>query len=105
MQKMKKYALDSQYKCNIGRISHVIRQINLPCNKILPQKWTTFREHPQRNCQLIMTKLAILDGVTQQEYCKTLIRDATNNMFCNLSALMKNKLFNQFKGMYIDTYL
>jgi hypothetical protein len=50
-----------------------------------------------------MTKLAIPDGVTQQEYWETLKRDATNDKFCNLRASMKNKLFNQFKGMYIDT--
>jgi hypothetical protein len=54
--------------------------------------------------QLIMTKLAIPDGVTQQEYWESFIRDATNNKFCNLRALMKNKLFNQFKGKYRDTY-
>jgi hypothetical protein len=49
-----------------------------------------------------MTNLAIPDGVTHQEYWETLIRDATNKKFCNLRASMKNKLFNQFKGMYID---
>jgi hypothetical protein len=68
MQKMMKYALDSQDECNIGRITHVIRQIIWPCNKILPQKWATFREHPQSRCQLIKTMLAIPDGVTQQEH-------------------------------------
>jgi hypothetical protein len=103
-QKMKKYALDSQDECNIGRISHVIHKIIWPCNMILPQKWTTFREHLQSMCQLIMTKLAIPDGVTQQEYWETIIMDATNNKFCNLRASMNNKIFNQFKGMYIDTY-
>jgi hypothetical protein len=51
-----------------------------------------------------MTKLATPDGVTQQEYWETSIRDATKNKFFNLRASMKNKLFNQFKGMYIDTY-
>jgi hypothetical protein len=63
-----------------------------------------FREHPQSMCQLIMTKLAIPDGATQQEYWETLIEEATNNKFYNLRASMKNNLFNQFKGMYIDTY-
>jgi hypothetical protein len=51
-----------------------------------------------------MTKLAILDGVTHKEYWETLIRDATNDKFCNLRASMKNKLFNQFKGTYMNTY-
>jgi hypothetical protein len=67
-QKMMKYALDSQDECNIGRITHVICQIIWPCNKILSQKWATFREHPQSMCQLIKTMLAIPDGVTQQEH-------------------------------------
>jgi hypothetical protein len=58
----------------------------------------TFREHPQSMCQLIMTKLAIPDGVTQEEHWEALIRDATNDKFCNQRALIKNKLFNQFKG-------
>jgi hypothetical protein len=63
---------------------------NWPCNKILLQKWTTFRDHPQSMCQIIMTKFAIPDGVTQQEYWESLIKDAMNNKFCNLRALMKN---------------
>ncbi len=50
MQKMKNYALDSQDKCNIDRISHIIHQIIWLCNKILLQKWTTFQEHPQSMC-------------------------------------------------------
>jgi hypothetical protein len=56
MQKMKKYALDSQDECNMGRISHIIRQI-IWLNKILLQKWTTFREHPQSMCRLIIDKV------------------------------------------------
>jgi hypothetical protein len=87
---MKKYAQDSQDEFNIGRISHVIRQIVWPCNKILPQRWLTFREHPQSMCQLIMTKLAIPYGMTQEEFWDTLIRDATNDKFCNLRASIKN---------------
>jgi hypothetical protein len=55
-------------------------------------------------CQLILTKLANPDGVTQEEYWETFIRDATNKKFCNLRASMKNKHFNQFKVMYMDTY-
>jgi hypothetical protein len=55
-------------------------------------------------CQMIMTKLVIPEGVTQQEYWESFIRDATNHKFCNLRALMKNKIFNQFKGKLMDTY-
>jgi hypothetical protein len=86
MQNMKQYVLESQDECNIGRVSQVICQILWPYNKILPQKWMTFREHPQSMCQLTMTKLAIPDGVAQQEYWESLIQDATNNKFCNLRA-------------------
>ncbi len=81
---MKKYALDSWDDCNIGRISHVICQIIWSCKKILTQKWTNTREYPQSMCQLIMIKLAIPDGVTQEEYWERLIRDATNNKFWGL---------------------
>jgi hypothetical protein len=61
------FFMDSQDECNINRISHIICQTIWPCNEILPTKWTTFRDHPQSMCQLIMTKMAIPDGVTQKK--------------------------------------
>ncbi len=103
-KKVKKYALDSQDECNIGRISHIICQIIWPCNKILPQKWTTFRDHPQSMCQIIMTKLESQMEWHNKNTGNHLKRDAMNNKFYNLRASLKNKVFNQFKGKLMDAY-
>ena len=71
-----------------------------PSNKILPNKWSKWREDRNSLCQMILRKVAIPVGVDGQSYWEAMILGITNDKFCALRANFKQELFEQFQGKY-----
>ena len=81
--------------------SFLLREAIWPSNKILPNKWSKWREDRNSLCQMILRKVAIPVGVDGQSYWEAMILGITNDKFCALRANFKQELFKQFQGKYV----
>ena len=67
-----------------------------PSNKMLPKKWSQWREERNSLCQMILRKVAVPVGVDKRSYWESMILGITNDKFCALQANFKQELFEQF---------
>ena len=81
-------------------VASYLREAIWPSNKILPNKWSKWREDRNSLCQMILRKVAIPVGVDGQSYWEAMILGITNDKFCALRANFKQELFEQFQGKY-----
>jgi len=81
-------------------VTSYLREAIWPSNKILPNKWSKWREDRNSLCQMILRKVAIPLGVDGQSYWEAMILGITNDKFCALRANFKQELFEQFQGKY-----
>ena len=81
-------------------VTSYLREAIWPSNKILPNKWSKWREDRNSLCQMILRKVAIPVGVDGQSYWEAMILGITNDKFCALRANFKQELFEQFQGKY-----
>ncbi len=69
-----------------------------PSKKMLPTKWSQWREERNSLCQMILRKVAVPVGVDKRSYWELMILGITNKKFCALQANFKQELFEQFQG-------
>jgi len=91
---------ENKFYSNNGRhpVASFLREAIWPSNKILPNKWSKWREDINSLCQMILQKVAIPVGVDGQSYWEAIILGITNDKFCALRANFKQELFEQFQG-------
>ncbi len=81
-------------------VASYLREAIWPLNKIIPNKWSKWREDRNSLCQMILQKVAIPVGVVGQSYWEAMILGITNDKFCALRENFKQELFEQFQGKY-----
>ena len=64
-----------------------------PLNKMLPKKWSQWREERNSMCQMILHKVATPVGVDKRSYWESMILGITNDKFCALQGNFKLELF------------
>ena len=81
-------------------VTSYLREAIWPSNKIIPNKWSKWREDRNSLCQMILRKVASPLGVDGQSYWEAMILGITNDKFCALHANFNQELFEQFQGKY-----
>jgi hypothetical protein len=77
-----------------------VREAIWPGNKMLPKRWSKWRDDKRSLCQIILKKVALPLGVDGKSYWEAMILRITNNKFCSLRANFKQELFEQFQGKF-----
>ena len=90
--------MTSTDQINQQTVGSFVREVIWPCNKMLPKKWSQWREEKDSLCQMILRKVAIPIGVDKKSYWESLLLGITNDKFCALRANFKQELFDQFQG-------
>ncbi len=77
-----------------------VREAIWPGNKMLPKRWSKWRDDKRSLCQMILKKVALPVGVDGKSYWEAMILGITNDKFCSLRANFKQELFEQFQGKF-----
>jgi hypothetical protein len=85
---------------NQQAVASYLREAIWPSNKILPTKWSKWREDRNSLCQMILQKVAIPVGVDGKSYWESMVLGFTNKKICALRANFKQELFEQFQGKF-----
>ena len=96
----KRKSLTGTDQINQQAVASYLREAIWPSNKILPTKWSKWREDRNSLCQMILQKVAIPVGVDGKSYWESMILGFTNEKFCALRANFKQELFEQFQGKF-----
>ena len=105
MRTSKKVSMTSTDQINQQTVGSFVREVIWPCNKMLPKKWSQWREEKDSLCQMILRKVAIPIGVDKKSYWESILLGITNNKFCALRANFKQELFEQYQGEIHFHYL
>ena len=97
---LKRKGLTATDQINQQAVASYLREAIWPSNKILPTKWSKWREDRNSLCQMILCKVAIPVGVDGKSYWESMILGFTNEKFCALRANFKQELFEQFQGKF-----
>jgi hypothetical protein len=98
VQTSKRKSLTATDHINQQAVALYLREAIWPSNKILPKKWSKWRDDSNSLCQMILRKVAIPVGVDRKSYWESMILGFTNKTFCALRANFKQELFEQFQG-------
>jgi hypothetical protein len=98
IQMSKKVSMTATDQINQQTVGLYLREAVWPSNKMLPKKWSQWREERNSLCQMILRKVAVPVGVDKRSYWESMILGITNNKFCALQANFKQELFEQFQG-------
>ncbi len=95
----KKVSMTATDQINQQTVGSYLREAVWPSKKMLPKKWSQWREERNSLCQMILCKIAVPVGVDKSSYWESMILGITNNKFCTLRAnFIKQDLFEQFQG-------
>ena len=97
--------MTSTDQINQQTVGSFVHEVIWPCNKMLPKKWSQWREEKDSLCQMILCKVAIPIGVDKKSYWESLLLGITNDKFCALRANFKQELFKQYQGEILFIYL
>ncbi len=100
LRSSKKVSMTPTYHINQQAVASYVREAIWPGNKMLPKSWSKWRDDKRSLRQVILKKAALLLGVDGKSHWKAMILGITNNKFCSLRANFKQKLFEQFQGMF-----
>ncbi len=89
---------------NQQTVASYLREAIWPSNKMLPKKWSQWREERNSMCQMIIRKVAIPVGMDKRSYWELMILGITNDKFCALRANFKQELFEQYQGEICNTW-
>jgi hypothetical protein len=98
IQTLKKVSMTATEQINQQTVGLYLREAVWPSNKMLPKKWSQWRDEKNCLCQMILRKVAVPVGVDKRSYWESMILGITNNEFCALRANFKQELFEQFQG-------
>ena len=76
-------------------VASYLREAIWPSNKILPSKWSKWREDRNSLRQMILRKVAIPVGVDGKSYWEAMILGITNDKFC--ARTLNKSCLNNFK--------
>jgi hypothetical protein len=85
----KRKSLTATDQINQQAVASYLREAIWPSNKILPTKWSKWREDRNSLCQMILRKVAIPVGIDGKSYWESMILGFTNKKFCALRANFK----------------
>ena len=92
--------MTSTDQINQQTVGSFVHEVIWPCNKMLPKKWSQWREEKDSLCQMILCKVAIPIGVDKN------IRSHTGNQYYLESPTnFKQELFEQYQGEIHFHYL
>ena len=80
----KKVSMTTTDQINQQTVGLYLRETVWPSNKMLPKKWSQWREERNSLCQMILCKVAVPVGVDNRSYWESMILGITNNKFCTL---------------------
>jgi hypothetical protein len=100
----KKVSMTATDQINQQTVASYLREAVWPSNKMLPKKWSQWREERNSMCQMILRKVAIPVGVDKRSYWESMILGITNDKFCALRANFKQELFEQYQGEFRNTW-
>jgi hypothetical protein len=92
----KKVSMTATDQINQQTVASYLREAIWPSNKMLPKKWSQWREERNSMCQMILRKVALPVGVDKRSYWESMILGITNDKFCALRANFKQEFFEQF---------
>ncbi len=90
--------MTSTDQINQQTVGSFVCEVFCSCNKMLPKKWSQWREEKDSLCQMILRKVAIPIGMDKKSYWESLLLGITNDKFCALRANFKQELFEQYQG-------
>lgn len=96
----KKVSMTATDQINQQTVASYLREAVWPSNKMLPKKWSQWREERNSMCQMILRKVALPVGVDKRSYWESMILGITNDKFCALRANFKQEMFEQFQGQF-----
>ncbi len=103
VRKLKEQYLTTTDKVNANEIAYLLRENLWPHVKLMPQKWHKWSENSKSICQRIMAIVGLPSGFTQEDYWMGVARSLVNEKLCAMRSNIKQSIFHQFKGMYINT--
>jgi hypothetical protein len=93
----KKVSMTVTDQINQQAVALYLREAIWPSIKILPNKWSKWRDDKNSLCQMIVRKVSIPVSVDEHSYWDAMILGITNNN-CALWANFKQELSEQFQG-------
>jgi hypothetical protein len=103
VRKLKEKYLTTTDKVNANEIAYLLRENLWPHVKLMPEKWHKWSENSKSICQRIMAIVGLPSGFTPEDYWMGVARSLANEKLCAMRSNIKQSLFHQFKGMYINT--
>jgi len=103
VRKLKDKYLTTTDKVNANEIAYLLHENLWPHVKFMPKKWHKWSENSKSICQSIMAIVGLPSGFIPKDYWIGVARSLANEKLCAMRSNIKQSLFNQFKGMYINT--
>ena len=102
IRKLKDKYLTTNDKVNGYEISYFLREFLWPRIKMMPEKWHKWSNNSKSICQRIMLIAGLPSRFTPEDYWTGVARSLANDKLCSMRANIKQGLFQQFKGIYVD---
>ncbi len=93
-----KHTLSTQDQINQGVMVAFLRELVWPRTKILPKKWTKWRDDKNSLCQMILMKVSVPVGIEGRMYWDSMLLSMTYGKFCSLRSNFKQEILEQFTG-------
>ncbi len=102
VRKLKDKYLTTTDKVNANEVTYFLRENLWPHVKLMPKKWHKCSENSKSICQRIMAIVGLPSGFTPEDYWMGVARSLVSKKLCAMRSNIKQSLFHQFKGMYIN---
>ena len=102
VRKLKDKYLTTNDKVNGHAIPYFLGETLRPHVKMMPEKWQKWSDNSKSICQRIMSIVGFPSGFTPEDYWMGVAQSFVNDKFCSKHTEIKQGLFQQLKGMYMQ---
>jgi hypothetical protein len=95
----KKVSMTATDQINQQTVASYLREAVWPSNKMLPKKWSHWREERNSMCQMILRKVALPVGVDKRSYWESLVSQMTNSV--HYEQISNKKCLSSFKVSFV----